>query len=127
MKPRRILVVDDKAYFVHILDCALRMEGYDVVTAMTGDEAMRQVGRNHISLVVCGQSGPAGIDGLELCQRVRDRRPAKKLPLLLLTSAGLPYDHEKADRLNLTVIEKLSIHRLMESVHDALEKKPAPQ
>jgi CheY-like chemotaxis protein len=39
----RILVVDDEIYIVHILDFSLGMEGYEVVTALDGEQALERV------------------------------------------------------------------------------------
>ena len=40
----RILVVDDEIYIVHILDFSLGMEGYEVITALDGEQALEKAG-----------------------------------------------------------------------------------
>jgi two-component system alkaline phosphatase synthesis response regulator PhoP len=42
MAKGRILVVDDEIYIVHILDFSLGMEGYEVVTALDGEQALER-------------------------------------------------------------------------------------
>ena len=52
MSRGRILVVDDEIYIVHILDFSLGMEGYEVVTALDGEEALRKVQECKPDLIV---------------------------------------------------------------------------
>jgi DNA-binding response OmpR family regulator len=43
MSKGKILVVDDEIYIVHILDFSLGMEGYEVVTALDGEQALEKL------------------------------------------------------------------------------------
>ena len=45
MAKGKILVVDDEIYIVHILDFSLGMEGYEVITALDGEQALEKEGR----------------------------------------------------------------------------------
>jgi two-component system alkaline phosphatase synthesis response regulator PhoP len=90
---KRILVVDDEIYIVHILEFSLSMEGYEVVTAHDGEEALRRIEETNPDLVVLDIMMPK-MDGYEVCRRVRADERFAHLPILLLSAKGRPVDRE---------------------------------
>lgn len=84
MTPARILVVDDERDIVWILRRALCDDGYDVVVANDGQQALALVRQQQPDLVVLDVIMP-GMDGLEVCQRLRSDETLYNIPILLLT------------------------------------------
>ncbi|RCK78271.1 MAG: Response regulator of zinc sigma-54-dependent two-component system [Candidatus Ozemobacter sibiricus] len=80
-----ILVVDDEAGYRTLFSSVLRKAGYAVVTAAHGREALEQVARQRIALVVLDLVMP-DLDGLEVFRRLRVRAP--DLPVVFLTAHG---------------------------------------
>jgi two-component system response regulator MprA len=78
-----VLVVDDDAPILRMLERTLSAEGYDVATAADGGSALAAVEREVPDLVVLDVSMP-GLDGLDVCRRLRSKGLA--LPILLLTA-----------------------------------------
>ena len=78
-----ILVVDDEASIVTYVRLGLELEGFEVVTATTGNEAMEALASLTPSLVVLDVMLP-DIDGLTICKRVRER--GSDIPILMLTA-----------------------------------------
>ena len=79
----RLLVVEDEAGIAFALEADLRAEGYDVVVATTGDEAMRTVGAGSVDLVLLDVMLP-GKDGFEVCREMR--RSGFRAPIVMLTA-----------------------------------------
>jgi two-component system, OmpR family, response regulator MprA len=79
----RILVVDDEAAVRESLERSLRFEGYQVVTASDGAQALERVREDRPDAVVLDVLMPR-LDGLEACRRLRAR--GDDLPVLLLTA-----------------------------------------
>jgi DNA-binding response OmpR family regulator len=79
----RLLVVEDEAGIAFALEADLRAEGYEVVVATTGDEAMRTVGSGSIDLVLLDVMLP-GKDGFEVCREMR--RSGFRAPIVMLTA-----------------------------------------
>jgi two-component system, OmpR family, response regulator len=79
----RVLVVDDEATLSELLSMALRYEGWDVRTAGTGHDAIRQARSFEPDIVVLDVMLP-DLGGLEVLRRVRQRAP--RVPVLFLTA-----------------------------------------
>ena len=79
----RLLVVEDEAGIAFALEADLRAEGYDVVVATTGDEAMRTVRAGSVDLVLLDVMLP-GKNGFEVCREMR--RSGVRAPIIMLTA-----------------------------------------
>lgn len=81
----RVLVAEDDDVTVDLLEAALEEYGYTVTVARDGCEALRQIRTGQFQLVVSDWEMP-GMSGLELCQRIRQRRWSSYIYFILLTS-----------------------------------------
>lgn len=84
MSGARVLVVDDEPQVLRALRLALTGYGYQVETAATGEEALELIGRHLPDVVLLDLMLP-GIDGLEVCRRLRARAD---LPIIVLSARG---------------------------------------
>ena len=80
-----ILVVDDEESMRYFLDKALRREGYDVVAARDGPEAIEAAQRRAPDLVLADVRMP-GMDGVALLRALRALHP--RVPFVLMTAYG---------------------------------------
>jgi adenylate cyclase len=81
----RILVVDDQRANVEMVAGVLRARGYEVLTAMDGESALERVRSGHPDLVVSDILMP-GMNGYDLCRRLRAEPETTLLPVILVTS-----------------------------------------
>jgi class 3 adenylate cyclase len=81
----RILVVDDQRANVEMMAGVLKARGYAVYSAYDGEQALAQVHDVHPDLVVADILMP-GIDGYDLCRRLRAAPETALLPIVLVTS-----------------------------------------
>jgi len=79
----RILVVDDDAGQRSLLESFLSSQGFDIVTAASGEEALATLNSQEIDMMISDVRMP-GMSGLETLRRVRDENPV--LPVLLVTA-----------------------------------------
>ena len=84
----RVLVVDDEPNLRHSVGYALRQEGYDVVVADDGEQGLVTFRRALTDLVILDVMLP-GIDGFEVCRRIRRE---SNVPVLMLTARGTELD-----------------------------------
>ena len=82
----RVLVVDDVARNVRLLEALLTPEGYDIVTAGSGAEALQRVAAQAPDVVLLDIRMP-DIDGYEVCRRIRADPATAFLPIIMVTSA----------------------------------------
>jgi adenylate cyclase len=86
-----ILAVDDEPANLALLQKLLRHQGYDVVEAFDGPSALQAVAADRPDLVCLDVKMP-GMDGVEVCQRLRRQPEHVGLPILLLTALNRPED-----------------------------------
>lgn len=86
-----ILIAEDDRAARQALERALQFEGYTVLAAADGGEALEQLGNNEPDAIVLDVMMP-GIDGHTVCRRIRDK--GLRTPVLMLTAR-----HEIADRV----------------------------
>jgi len=82
----RILVVDDQRTNAEMVSGLLRNLGYDVEVALSGDEALEMVRAKAPDLMITDILMP-GMDGYEVCRRLRANPATALLPVILVTSA----------------------------------------
>jgi DNA-binding response OmpR family regulator len=81
-RPARILLVDDEQAILTLLSYPLRKEGYEVVRAADGREALARFAESSFDLVVLDVMMPK-LDGLEVCRKLRSR---STVPIIMLTA-----------------------------------------
>ncbi len=86
-KPR-VLVVDDDPDKLSLLEVALTMAGYEVQTALDGEEGLVTLASFEADLVVSDVMMPR-MNGYELARKIRENPQTKFIPIILQTSAGL--------------------------------------
>ena len=80
--PARILIVDDEPSITEFVSYAMQKEGYQTEIASDGEEALRKIEQQHFDLFILDIMLP-GIDGYELCRRIRAKMST---PILLLSA-----------------------------------------
>ncbi len=87
-QPPRILLVDDEESVQKLLAYPLRKEGYEVVPARDGEEALERFGEGDVDLIVLDVMLPKR-DGFDVCRRLRARSP---VPIIMLTAKAEEFD-----------------------------------
>ncbi|MDZ7578543.1 MAG: response regulator [Candidatus Nanopelagicales bacterium] len=81
-----VLVVDDEPSVRSLLRDVLELDGYDVIEAADGEEALRQIARSLPDFVILDIMMP-GMSGLDVLRRLRVEHTVTDLPIMLLTAA----------------------------------------
>lgn len=87
MAAQQILVVEDEPQIAELLRYNLAKEGYAVLVAHKGHEALRLLGSHKPDLVLLDLMLP-DLDGLEVCRRIRRDPASEGLPIVMLTAKG---------------------------------------
>lgn len=91
--PRTVLVIDDEPEMLRLLDYNLTRAGYAVLTARDGDSGLAAARRHAPDLIILDVMMP-GLDGLEVCKRLRQDPAMASRPVLMLTARA-----EESDRV----------------------------
>lgn len=90
----RVLVVDDIVTNVKLLEARLTAEYYEVVTAMSGVEALEICARSQCDMVLLDVMMP-GMDGFEVCRRLKANPDTEHIPVVMVTALDQPSDRVK--------------------------------
>lgn len=83
---KKILVVDDEESLLQLVSVLLEEEGYEVLTASSGDEALAKLKDSKPDLVLMDMMMP-GMSGREVCEKIRSNPSTKDLKIAFLTVA----------------------------------------
>ena len=91
MSPTRILVADDDDDILLLVATRLRRDGYEIIEARDGDEALVLL-REHVPTLAVLDIGMPGLDGLEVLQAIRASDELAGIRVLLLTAKAQEQD-----------------------------------
>ena len=94
----KILVVDDEAHLRRVVSLYLQARHYDVETAENGLDAIHKVSVDRPDLIIA-DIGMPGLDGYELCSRLRRDTATRTIPFIFLTARDQDTDRIKARKI----------------------------
>ncbi len=120
---QKILIADDERDIIDFLKYNLEKEGFDVLTAKNGIEAVAQAKKNP-SLILLDVMMPE-MDGLEVVRTLKKNSATAKIPVIFLTARGSEVDEVVGLELGADdyIIKPVSIPKLMARIKLTLRKK----
>jgi DNA-binding response OmpR family regulator len=91
MPGQKVLVVDDSLTELTMIATPLRDSGFDVVTALDGDEAVEKIFRERPQCIVLDVVLPKQ-NGFQLCRKLKNSELSRHIPIILLSSKNTPLD-----------------------------------
>jgi len=87
----RVLIVDDIPANVKLLEARLSAEYFDILTAYNGEEALAVLARERVDVILLDVMMP-GIDGFEVCRRIKSNAKTHHIPVIMVTALDQPSD-----------------------------------
>ena len=87
MSKEKILIVDDEKDIVELVQYNLQKEGYRVISAYNGEDALELIKKHLPNLIILDLMLP-GIDGLEICRILKKDSLTSNIPIIMLTAKG---------------------------------------
>lgn len=122
-----MLLVEDDADTREMCALVLRSAGFDVVEAVSAEEALEQISRQPPAVVVSDIALP-GADGFELCQRIRRIESLHAMPIIGITAVTLVQAMVQAKRAGFTemLTKPCAPEELVDAVQRALSSPQEP-
>ncbi len=123
MSRGKVLVVDDEEYIQHILNFSFGAEGYEVITAADGEEAVNIARSEKPDIIVLDIMMPK-MDGYEACKRIKADPQTQDIPVILLTAKGREVDRKLGAEAGADdyVVKPFSPGRLIERVEGFIKR-----
>lgn len=121
---RKILVVDDELDLRNLVQTCLEvMGGWQVVTAGSGIEALKEAQNGHLDAILLDLMMP-GMDGMAILQQLRLNDKTERVPVVLLTAKGRSIETAQFDRLNVlgTIKKPFNPMKLADQIEALLNK-----
>ena len=120
---KKVLIADDEANIVAALEFLLRRNGYEVMSAQNGEEALRGIESFAPDLVLLDVMMPR-ISGYEVCRRMRERPEWRHIKIVMLSAKGREAEVSKGVSLgaDLYVTKPFSNTELLGKVGELLAR-----
>ncbi|MET0106641.1 MAG: response regulator, partial [Sedimenticola sp.] len=132
MTERHILIVEDDEDSRKLLRKQLLAEGYSVDSAIEGAQALNLAAKRHPDLVITDIMMP-GIDGYELCHRIRQSGQLKEVPVIFLSATFVSEEDQQlayalgASRFLVKPVAPAELFQAIEEVLDGADTGKVPQ
>jgi CheY-like chemotaxis protein len=122
----KILVVDDEPFMLRMLQILLERDGYTMIQAANGDEAVRVAGREQPGVVIMDAMMPK-MDGLTALRLLKSDPATKSIPVVMLTANPHKFPREEAESSGATVFltKPFSPTQLLEEIRRLSARAPA--
>jgi len=121
MAERRVLIVDDEIHIIHVVAIKLRNNGYEVIAAENGAEALKLACEDKPDIIVTDFQMPV-MTGLELVRQLRSNEATKDVPVIMLTARGFAVEDKEIKDLEISefLSKPFSPKELLRCIEDIL-------
>lgn len=114
---KNVLVVDDSATVRKFVSVSLNMQGFKVVTACDGMDALEKLPSENVDLIITDLNMP-NMDGFELIRALRENPQYRDLPVIILSSLNDTVSKETGSKLGIEsyVVKPFSLEKIQYEV-----------
>jgi len=118
----RVLIVEDEAVILRLLEVNFRLAGFEVETAARGEEALAKAAADPPDVAILDIMLP-GLSGIEVCQRLRAAPETADVPVIMLSARTQDEERERSYALGVVayVTKPFEPAELVEVVRRALD------
>ncbi len=129
----RILIIDDSKLILHVAKTILNKQGHQVLLAEDGNTGLQTAATEYPDLILLDLILP-GIDGYEVCQRIKKEDATSEIPVIMLTSKSEAADKVRGLEMGASdyvtkpfdegeLIARVNIHLQIRELHENLKEK----
>jgi len=123
MAKNRILVIDDELDLLGLVKARLEMAGYEVLTAIDGEEGLAKARASAPDLIILDIMLPK-MDGFEVCEALKIDEKYKHIPIIILTVKFQPVDIRFAKALGADayITQPFEAKELLDKIKELIKK-----
>ena len=122
--PQTVMLVDDDPQLRHVVSMFFELEGYNVVQAKDGREAISLLSEYVPDVILLDLMMP-DVGGLEVCQHVRANKTLKEIPVVVFTAAEMKEDELTAAGADRFIAKPYSLEGLRRVVRTLIKESAA--
>jgi len=122
---KKVLIIEDDSFLQGLEAGKLKKEGYEVITASSGTEAMKKINEPGIDIILLDLILP-DIDGFEILQKIKVTETLKNVPVIVFSNLSEEKDIKRSKELGATdfmVKSNFTLEELIEHVNKKLTAK----
>ena len=118
---KKILLIDDEPELVEMVKMRLETNGYEVIIAYDGQEALEKARKEKPDLIILDLILPK-LDGYQVCRMLKFDRTTSKIPIIMLTALSQKEDREWGKRVNADayITKPFESEELMEKIKELI-------
>ena len=121
MSEKKALIVDDEIHIIQVLAIKLRSNGFEVVTANNGQEALEAALEHEPDVIITDYQMPV-MDGLGLIENLRKQEQTAQIPVIMLTARDFAIESGAIEQLKISAClsKPFSPRELLEKVREVI-------
>ncbi|HEY8741008.1 MAG TPA: response regulator [Candidatus Dormibacteraeota bacterium] len=120
--PQTVMLVDDDPQLRHVVSMFFELEGYNVIQAQDGREAISMLSEYVPDVILLDLMMP-DVPGLEVCQHVRATKNLKDIPVVVFTAADMKEDELRAAGADRFITKPYSLEGLRRVVRTLIKER----
>ncbi|MDI6792828.1 MAG: response regulator [bacterium] len=123
MPKKKILLVEDEANIVALVEMGLESYDYELLVVEDGETALEKVHTDRPDLILLDVMLPGQLNGYEVCRRLKDNSKFKDIPVVILSARGQQAEIEKGYEVKADdyIVKPFSFYGLIEKIREMLE------
>ena len=98
---KKVLIVEDDSFLQGLEAGKLKKEGYEVITASSGEEAMKKISEPDIAIILLDLILP-NYDGFEILKKIKENEATKNTPVIVFSNLSEENDVKKSQEMGAT-------------------------
>ncbi len=119
---KRVLIIEDDSFLQGLEAGKLKKEGYDVIVASTGEEALKKINDPGINIILLDLILPS-FDGFQILEKIRATESLKNIPVIVFSNLSEEKDVKRSEKLGATdfmVKSNFTLDELIEHMNKLL-------
>lgn len=116
---RKVLIIEDDNFLQGLEASKLKTDGYEVITASTGEEGLQKINEEGVNLILLDLILPK-FDGFEILKKVKESEKLRKIPVIVFSNLSEDKDIDRAREMGVTdfmVKSNFTLDELVEHIN----------